>query len=181
MKEKDLLKVLQFYRHDIMNHLQVIHGYLNIGQQEKVTTKINDIMHHFKREKKLMDTNAPHFILWMLQVNHLEENIRVNYNFQYEKANLMTIDETLTEQSKQIINCIRLSGDPFELYKTTFNFSKDEYNPSIIRVTIHISGQIDKESISSHLSPTQINNPMRMDLTENGLTVNLTYFLNEGD
>lgn len=176
LKEQDFIKVLQLYRHDLMNHLQMIHGYISINQQEKANEKISEMMHHFNNERKLFETNAPKFILWMLQVNHIEENIRVKYSFTADHMNFMLIEDPLIKQSQQIVNCIQSSGDPFELYELVFNFSE---NASQIKVAIHINGQLDKDEFTKCLNLMQMDNPIHIEQVEKGLNCMMTYFLHK--
>src|SRR5699024_2465964 len=40
MEEKDVVGLLQNQRHDMLNHLQIIQGYLSMGNTEKVKDKM---------------------------------------------------------------------------------------------------------------------------------------------
>lgn len=179
MKEKDFIKVLQFYRHDLMNYLQIIQGYISMDQYDKVKNEVDKMLGHFSQEKKLLELNAPYFILWMLQVNHIEGNIRVDYHIQDESMNLISIDSLLTEQCKQIINCIKKNGHNFELYEVTINFSIDQDDSSHVNINFRIIGKMDKEKIlrCSHL--IHPGNPLHIEKTTKGLNCNVAYLIHK--
>lgn len=178
MNERDFIKLLRLYQHDLMNHLQIIHGYLSMGYQDKVNVKVNDLLSCFEKERTLMETNAPNFIIWLLQVNHLENNIRVNYCFEqtYGKINLISIDDQVTLHCKQFIECIKLIGSVSELYEITIKFSVDRDNSSVIHMNFQISEQLDKQTFLAHLPTFQTERLVHLEQTVDGLNCNMTYF-----
>ena len=174
MDEKDFIKVLQLYRHDLINHLQVIQGYVNMDQLDKVKSKVNDLWNHLNQEKILVHTDAPKFIFWILQVNHVEENIRIKYHF-IDKIKLGLIDELLTEQCKQLVEQIKNNGENFKLYEVNISFLKNK--SSQIVVNFNIQGEIKLELMMSNLSQLELNHYLDIKQTSNGLDCNLTYSL----
>ncbi|WP_170138766.1 Spo0B domain-containing protein [Oceanobacillus chungangensis] len=86
MEEKEVVEVLQFYRHDVMNDLQIISGYISMGKLEKVEKKFGELFSFYEEERKLMSIKAPKFILWLIRFNNLYNNFRLTYNIQVENT-----------------------------------------------------------------------------------------------
>lgn len=70
-KQMDVLNTLRHYRHDWLNHLQLINGYLAMGRIEKVENLINEMVMQAKNESHLSNLN----------MNELAENI-LTFNWQ---------------------------------------------------------------------------------------------------
>lgn len=102
MKEKDVVRLLQQYQHDVKNELQVIHGYLSMGMVDRVQGQIDQWINQFHQEQKLLLLNAPLFILWVIQFNHTYDQLHLTYDIQTNK-NLQVIDENLVHTCKRII------------------------------------------------------------------------------
>lgn len=132
MQEKDVMQMLQHERHDTLNHLQIIQGYLSMGKMDKVKDKVASWMGYFDEERKLFHLQAPLFTLWLMQFNHLHNNLRLTYYIE-AKRNLQVIDQQLAAQCKQIITCIEREADQSVLYE-----GKLEVNEKPGSSTVHI-------------------------------------------
>ncbi|WP_010098993.1 Spo0B domain-containing protein [Ornithinibacillus scapharcae] len=106
MESKDVIQLLRLQRHDLMNDLQIVHGYLSMGKTEKVTKKVNEIIEAFNRERKLMNSNCPEFTLFLIQAKWLYNNIQITYDIHTEKSELQAFDVSLTIIGNAILEAI---------------------------------------------------------------------------
>lgn len=102
MGPEQIVQVLQYYRHDLMNHLQIVQGYLSMKKTDKAETKLKETLDYYNEERKLMSLNAPMFMLWLIQFNSAFKNWRITYHIHTEYKDLRIIDEQLREQCKHI-------------------------------------------------------------------------------
>ncbi|AXI09583.1 hypothetical protein CUC15_11905 [Oceanobacillus zhaokaii] len=139
MEEKDVVEVLQYYRHDIMNDLQIISGYLSMGKLEKVEKKFEELFSFYEQERKLMHLKAPKFILWLIRFNNLYNNFRLTYNIQVENTQLSMIDDILIKQSKKVMDFYTSISNLSTLYEVNIDLIKRK-KPSQIEVNFSIDG-----------------------------------------
>lgn len=102
-QEDALFNYVRLYRHDVMNNLQLIHGYLQLGDEERVRLKMADVMQMYQGEQKLFKLNMSRFSLFVLFFNHHYPNQQLSYEVNIENEDLATLDEQITEQCKRII------------------------------------------------------------------------------
>src|SRR5699024_10459419 len=114
MNEKMMIDVLQRTRHDLMNHLQVMHGYLSMDKIGVVKEKLAECIHYYNQERKLINLNAPNFILWVIQFNYNHENVHLNYHIHSDEINLSHMDDQLIEDSEFIVGRINKLGSKME-------------------------------------------------------------------
>ncbi|MFD1038611.1 Spo0B domain-containing protein [Virgibacillus byunsanensis] len=138
MEEKDVIQMLRHYRHDVLNHLQVIHGYLSMGKTEKVQSKIMQTIEYYNEERKLMSLHAPSFVLWLIQFNVVHMNIRLAYHIHIENWNLGAEDIQLVEQCDRIIEQIEKATDTTELYEGSLQIK--EKSVSTLELDLIING-----------------------------------------
>lgn len=117
MEKKEAMDILRYYRHDVMNDLQIVQAYSSMGKLEKVEEKIATYMVHFDEEQKLMNLNAPNFALWLIPFNSTHPNFRFTYAIQDEKIDLSDIDDKLTSNCKLCIAHLQEITDDNELYE----------------------------------------------------------------
>ncbi|GAA0448456.1 MAG: Spo0B domain-containing protein [Bacillota bacterium] len=115
MKDRDVMELLQHYRHDLMNHLQVIHGYASMGKIEKVKKKTNDTISLYQQERKLMHLQGNEFFLWIIQFQHMYEDVRLVYHIHTENKDIHESDKQLTSQCKKIVKLIQSMNEGLEL------------------------------------------------------------------
>lgn len=106
VESKDVIQLLRLQRHDLMNDLQIVHGYLSMDKTEKVKKKVNEIIEAFNRERKLMNINCPEFALLLIQSKWHYNNVQITYDIHTEKSNLQAFDESLTIIGKSVLEAI---------------------------------------------------------------------------
>lgn len=117
VEEKEVMDLLRYYRHDIMNDLQVIHAYTSMGKLEKVEEKLANYMANFDEERKLMNLNAPKLSLWLIPFNSIHPNFRITYAIRGEKIDISDIDEKLTKDCQYCIAHLKGITSDKELYE----------------------------------------------------------------
>ena len=174
MKEKDFIQILQCYRHDLMNDLQVIQGYLSMDKIDKVKTKVNDTIESYNEERKLVSLNTPEFILWVIQFNHLYDNIRLTYQINIENMNLLAIDTLLVNQCKQIIKRIGELGVKAELYEVKLQLNLQ--SNSEVFIVISVDGVFDdKKYLIKDLEELKVKSSLIVKETEFGILCEFSY------
>ncbi|WP_170140736.1 Spo0B domain-containing protein [Oceanobacillus arenosus] len=153
MEEKEVVEVLQFYRHDIMNDLQIISGYVSMGKIEKVEQKFEELLSFYEEERKLMSLKAPKFILWIIRFNNLYDNFRLTYNIHLENTQLSMIDDILIKRSKKVMDFFSRITNLSTLYEVNLDLIKKR-ETSQIEVKFSIDGHVElanSETINSNL------------------------------
>ncbi|WP_280768629.1 Spo0B domain-containing protein [Salipaludibacillus daqingensis] len=78
-QEWDVLNILRHYRHDWLNHLQLINGYLAMGRVEKVEHLINELVIQSKNESQLSNLNMNDFAEQILTFNWKGYSFRLSF------------------------------------------------------------------------------------------------------
>ncbi|GEL09233.1 Spo0B domain-containing protein [Salisediminibacterium halotolerans] len=68
-EERDPINLLRHYRHDWLNRLQLISGYIDIGDVSKAREVINETINAAQNESKLSNLNIPGFAEDVLTFN----------------------------------------------------------------------------------------------------------------
>lgn len=175
MEAKDVVGLLQNQRHDMMNHLQIIQGYLSMGNTEKVKDKMETWMDYFSEERKLFNLNAPLFALWVIQFNHNYTNIRITYKVHIQKKDLQSVDQQLTDQCRQMVSSLMQEQSSLEIYEGRLELNETIENPAIINIKFSIDGMFfDVERLKSKLKDKRQYFPMSIKETEKGIICNFS-------
>lgn len=103
---KEVIQLLRLQRHDLMNDLQIVHGYLSMGKAEKVIVKVNEIIEGLNRERLLMNSSCPNFALWLIQTNLQHSHIQLTYEIRTGNRNLQAYDKVLTDIGNTMVDYI---------------------------------------------------------------------------
>ncbi|WP_158234673.1 Spo0B domain-containing protein [Lentibacillus sediminis] len=170
MKETEVLKLLTYYRHDLMNQLQVVQGYAMMGKMEKTQAKLHDVISHYQEERQLMALKAPAFILWLLQFNHNSQNLRLDYHIRTEK-NLQAQDQELLEKCQLVTRYFHKALDPEDIHEGMLTL-RDIPGTEEIEVLLSIEGHGD---FPVDLEVLQQNN-IQVNVTEEAFTGKFSLF-----
>ncbi|MGM8364704.1 Spo0B domain-containing protein [Virgibacillus sp. W0181] len=138
MNEKKFMQFLQNYRHDILNELQIVHGYASMGNLEKVENKVSQMIASFHNERKLISLHAPKLALWVIEFNHRHENIRITYDMHTENINLEQIDDSLVYFCDQFVKLLTKYCNSEEYYEGNLELHK---RPDEQIIELHLSFQ----------------------------------------
>ena len=103
MEAEDVMNLIQHYRHDLMNQLQVVQGYVKLGNLEKVDASMTELLDYFYQERKLLGLNAPNVLLWFMQFRLKYENFILTYDIDIENKNLCKSDLFIEQKLQQIM------------------------------------------------------------------------------
>ncbi|WP_217586844.1 Spo0B domain-containing protein [Lentibacillus saliphilus] len=138
MQPKDVIDVLSHYRHDIMNQLQLIQGYLSMGKLESVQEKMTQYIEQLHSESKLVNLGLPGFALWLIRFNSTHTNYRLTYSIYGDQQSIRSsfIDDQLVFACSTVIHTFQEITDDDTLYHGHLSLSWDDINK---QYQVHIS------------------------------------------
>lgn len=158
VEQKEVMNLLRYYRHDIMNDLQIVHAYTSMGKLEKVKEKLATYMEHFDEERKLMNLNAPALTLWLIPFNSIHPNYRFTYAIRTENIDISEIDEKITEHCKSCVNYFQKYTSEKELYEgeIVLEYLPEKHGIQVL-LTLYgsFSDKIKKELVMENRNITQ--------------------------
>lgn len=143
MKDFEVIQLLQHYRHDLLNKLQLVQGYLSMGKTNKVEEKLEELFSFLNEERKLTGLRTPRLALWLIQFNHIYENFRITYTIDIENQNLEHLDEILTTKCNEFMQYVTKKLDSNQLYEMELTIKETEGNQSI-ETCFFIDGFVNK-------------------------------------
>lgn len=152
MDEQDVIQLLRYYQHDLLNELQIIQGYASMNKIDKVKEKIAACVDVYNKERQLMYLNSPKFALWLMKAQHHQKNIGISYDLQLGQIDLSLIDQDMFDIGTCIVEHIKQHGNEFSLYELhidmCFGFDKAH-----VIVSWQITGELDDiEPLQSKLN-----------------------------
>lgn len=158
MREEDVLHILRHYRHDLVNHLQIVQGYLSMDKPDKARSKIESFMDLMEGERKLVNLEAPKFALYLIQFDTIYQNFRLSYTIHTIRTDLYQLDDILKEQCRYVMGQITEAADKMELYMVHLQLN-DMKDQSGVEVKLSIQGDF--------ISEFKIKSEENMDLPAN--------------
>lgn len=132
---KEVIQLLRLQRHDLMNDLQIVHGYLSMGKADKVKVKVDEIIEGLNRERLLMNSSFPNFALWLIQTNLKHNHIQFTYEIGTSNRNLQAYDKVLTDIGNTIVDYILV--DKFEIINGVLQLIEED---SAVKLVVTLSG-----------------------------------------
>lgn len=176
MKKKEVVQILQYYQHDVMNDIQVIHGYLSMDKTDVAKDKINDFINEFNEGRKLLKINAPRTILWIIQFNDHHENMRLTYQVNDERLNLQKTDDLVVENCQQFFQKFYEVSNKSELYAIHLQIEQRNTKQIVFRFTI--TGELEDEIVITDIYKLVKQNPqINMNQTKQECIVEFTFLL----
>lgn len=139
MEESDVIQLLRYYRHDIMNQLQLIHGYISMDKLEMVKEKMQTYNVYLNEEQKLMNLNVPSFTLWLLFFNAKHANMRITYEIKIGEFQLTDVDVILTEQHEKLFHYLHEYLPEAEYYVGHIVLKKED-DDSLLKTSLYLNG-----------------------------------------
>ncbi|WP_404453673.1 Spo0B domain-containing protein [Oceanobacillus kapialis] len=169
MNEKDVILLLQHYRHDLMNHLQIIHGYLSMNKPDRVESKVKESLDYYNEERKLMHLQGTLLTLWVIQFNVYYEDFRLTYQIHTENKKISESDEQLVRQCNRIVSLVSQLHKGMELFEVNFQLTETE-KANFLRVKLSIEGNFnDKEVVIRELNSLKLEYKMSTENTKDGI------------
>src|SRR5690625_2849835 len=103
MDEHSIMNFIKLYRHDLMNHLQLLTSYFSLGNSINAENKMNEIIHYYNEERKLFSLNAPKLALYLLFFNHNYANKNLTYRIGVDNIDLSAECHILYCESRLLV------------------------------------------------------------------------------
>ncbi|WP_067727287.1 Spo0B domain-containing protein [Oceanobacillus damuensis] len=164
----EIVQMLQHYRHDLMNRLQIVQGYLSMGKAEKAEEKLNEALHYYNEERKLMSLNVPEFMLWILKFNSNFNNFRLNYTIQAVNKNMHLSDSILLGNCIDIMDSCTEELDSQVLYEIDLEI-REVSNMPFMDVVFFIKGEVNPISKLENIKKRFVNTEIDIEKSLDGL------------
>jgi len=132
MKEKLDLQYIQYDRHNLMNDLQLIYGFLQMDRPKDAMDHVKKLIIKLRKERKLLKAEVPQFAYFLLMFNYYNESIRLSYSIKTSR-NLRDLDQVLKNDSEQFLTIVKRNVPTSELHHITVHL--EEISPSEIQIT----------------------------------------------
>jgi stage 0 sporulation protein B (sporulation initiation phosphotransferase) len=156
VEAKDVIQLLRLQRHDLMNDLQIVHGYLSMGKTDKVKSKVEAIIDAFNQERTLMNMDCPNFVLWLIQVNLHHKHIHFTYDIHTDDTSLHDYDRVLTNIGNTLID--NILADKLEIITVEVKLRSNDHSIELV-FTLNdqsINGNVWKDKMSQKLDDVLI-------------------------
>ncbi|MCM3742150.1 Spo0B domain-containing protein [Oceanobacillus luteolus] len=137
MEAKEVVNLIQLYRHDLLNHLQIIHGYVKMGKLEKVEANMSKLFDYIDNERDLFKLDIPHVVLWFFEFRKRYEQFQLSYEVDVNKLSLNAADMHIKDKLEQIMQDVKNISSEEELYTVQITLTEEEHD-CIVEVSINI-------------------------------------------
>jgi stage 0 sporulation protein B (sporulation initiation phosphotransferase) len=103
MEAKETVAFIQYYRHELLNHLQVIQGYMKLGNLEKAEANMEKLFEQLDRERDLLRLKIPHVFLWLFAKSMEHPELDITYSAQNYTGTLEAADKEMMEKLDYIL------------------------------------------------------------------------------
>ncbi|MFC7060765.1 Spo0B domain-containing protein [Halobacillus seohaensis] len=125
MNDKDIIHILRHKRHDWMNQLQLVDGYASMGKMDRMKEQLDKIITDAEQERRLLNSSAYHFSIWLLTFNWENQQCRLSYVIN-EDIDLSRHDEQLVAYANQTLDILNEHCLFGELYEGTIQIKKNQ-------------------------------------------------------
>ncbi|GIP16906.1 hypothetical protein J40TS1_25480 [Paenibacillus montaniterrae] len=124
---KQWITVMNHHRHDWMNDLQVLFGYIRLGKHEQVAEYVERIKGKMLAESCISKLKEPHLVHYLFGFRSMPSSFHLEVGFEYENEHdVIQLDD---EQSGELIIQILAA---YRLYA-----SKDTTEEQVLRLVFH--------------------------------------------
>jgi len=122
---KQWITVMNHHRHDWMNDLQVLFGYVKLGKQERVAEYVERIKVKMLAESSVSKLQEPHLVSYLFGFRSFPSSFQLEISFEYEhdRESIHIDDQQLGELIIEILSIYRIyaskTGED-QLLKLTF-------------------------------------------------------------
>ncbi|WP_163526471.1 Spo0B domain-containing protein [Halobacillus ihumii] len=116
MSKEEIIAILRHKRHDWMNQIQLIQGYASMGKIDKLQLQLNRISQESEQERRLLNSGAYEFSVWLLTFNWNQEQYRLVYSI-HENVDLPRHDQKVTAYAKRLLTLLDEFSIKDELYE----------------------------------------------------------------
>lgn len=139
MEAKEVVNLVQFYRHELLNQLQVIQGYMQIGNMEKTNANMNKLFESLHKERELLSLGIPNVFICIFKWNMAYQQFKISYSIDLENRNIADSDEYITKKLNQVMQDIKQKYKEEKVYQVHLAFKE---NKSSCIVDVSIDGEV---------------------------------------
>lgn len=175
MGAREVVEILRYYQHDLLNELQIVQGYASMGNLDKLQTKLDACIDGYREERQLINLNMPQFTLWAIRMNHSSKNINLCYHIHVENIDLYDMDQELYTSATHIVQQINELGHETELYHLFFEINTTKHFTEL-NIEFEITGNFsDNELIKRRLTDFFTNRGTKIIIQEGKIALKLTF------
>ncbi|WLV23676.1 Spo0B domain-containing protein [Aciduricibacillus chroicocephali] len=126
MNEREVMQILQKYRHDVLNQIQLLHGYLSMNRPERARELLDDWIELCDQDRRLSSLSIPQFTLWTARFDSLYSRLRMYHKINTTGIKLTHHDEELHRISNQFADALLRSSSPEILHEVTLSVNNDD-------------------------------------------------------
>ncbi|HLR14610.1 MAG TPA: Spo0B domain-containing protein [Bacillota bacterium] len=105
MNAEEIVELLQYRRHDLVNDMQIIHGYVSMDMLDRAQEKVEEFLRKTEQERKLYMLKAPLFTICIEKFRMHQEIFTLTYDI-HEMIELQDYDECLTKICNTLLEII---------------------------------------------------------------------------
>ncbi|MBB6451910.1 stage 0 sporulation protein B (sporulation initiation phosphotransferase) [Salirhabdus euzebyi] len=129
MKEEEVMHLLSHYRHDLLNDIQLIHGYASMGNLDKIKEKVKNVIDHFNQERLLTNLNCPHFMIWVLTFHTKYNQFKLTYQVEMGMSSLTSSDLSIYTTSEEMMDLLHKHISKDRIYNGELLIGEEEGMP----------------------------------------------------
>ncbi|GEL77462.1 Spo0B domain-containing protein [Tenuibacillus multivorans] len=103
----EVLQLIRLYRHDLMNDLQLVHGYASMKQYDVSMDKLNHLIAKLSEERTLQTIDAPQFVYWLIKFKLEHKEVTLEFELDEDKQSVEPYDQELVTDAEALINTLR--------------------------------------------------------------------------
>lgn len=143
MKEEQVIQLLRHYRHDWLNELQLIMGYVQMGKLDKAQEKIKQAVAHAEVDRKIQSIPMPKTALWITKFGWCYTNLELTYEIEV-KQTVNACDQSTVRHLEEAMDCILSGSMKTNLYHGTIRLQQKEQ--SQLQIVLEITGEFQNLS-----------------------------------
>lgn len=138
-----LIRTLSHHRHDWMNDLQLVYGYIRLGKLERAVEKIEQIKVRMQTDSKMSKLQVPSLVSYLQSFCTFSANMQlaIDVEERFQVQQLQMPPEQFAEMIIALLNLYRFHTKPvdYDVITTEVKFGQFEEHASI---TVKCSGEV---------------------------------------
>ncbi|URN92909.1 MAG: Spo0B domain-containing protein [Candidatus Pristimantibacillus lignocellulolyticus] len=155
---KQWISTMNHHRHDWMNDLQVLFGYIRLGKQERITEYVERIKGKMLAESAISKLEEPSLVSYLIGFRTIPSNfiLEVNFLSKEDQRSIIIEDEQVSEIIISIISAYRIyaavdmTSDP--ILQLQFENNKDHLN-----IHFAFNGSVNNQDLWQQKIEQQLN------------------------
>lgn len=127
IKEQNFIQFLRVYKHDFLNHLQVIQGYLQLKKPEQALRYVKEAITEVEEHGSIMRLKLPTVAFWLMlkELELKEQGINTNFTSNTDFSASREQEETILTFLQSIIEKIerKMGRLPYDKRKLGLSFT----------------------------------------------------------